>query len=236
MDQINRPEKSGAGGRKSTSSSSIGEGMKQDKCRDSELPGKGRAVSASDPKPSASDLALTGRWSSHRIRRKQHLNEIDKRMRLHVAAMENDGETIVRLFFKGAKVNAVDDDSRTPLHVAAGKGSEVAVETLIKLGADIRSLDTRGNAPLHAGVPPGNLNVIRSLIRNGANVNAPNIEGNTPLHIAALHGTHEAAEELLKQGADIGLKNARNMTPREEACRKRNKNVDAILDLAERKQ
>lgn len=234
MDQRNRTAKSGAGDRKSTSSSSIGEALKHDKCRNSVLPGEGQASSASDPKPSASDLALAGRRAADRIRLKHHFDESEERMRLHAAATKNDGDLIIRLVIEGAKVNVLDDDNRTPLHVAAGEGAEKAVDALIKSGADVDIRDIGGNAPLHAGVPPGNLRVIRSLIGKGADVNAPNMDGNTPLHIAALSGTHDAAEELLKQGADIKRKNARDMTPRQEASEKRHKNVDAILDLAER--
>lgn len=234
MDQEAKHTGSAAGGCASTTLSQIDGGPELCRHQTLSAPRRGREKFADDTKLSASDLALAGRRASDRIRLKNHFEENGEGMRLHVAVTKNDGELILRLVLKGAKVNVLDDDSRTPLHVAAGDGCEEAVDALIESGADVGIKDTGGNAPLHAGVQRGNLNVIRSLIRKGAGVNAPNMDGNTPLHIAALYGTHDAAEELLKHGADIKRKNARGMTPRQEASRKRHKNVDAILCLAER--
>ena len=224
-----------AGGRASTTLSWIAEGPELRRHRIRMLLERDREKSASDSKLSASDLALAGRRASYRIRLKNHFEENGEGMRLHAAATINDGELILHLVLKGAKLNALDDDSRTPLHVAASKGCEESVEALVESGAEVDIQDIGGNVPLHAGVPSGNLKVIRSLIRRGADINASNMDGNTPLHIAALCGNHDAAEELLKHGADIRRKNARDMTPRQEASRRRHKNVDAILHLAERR-
>ena len=234
MDQKTKYTESAAGGGASTTLSQIDGGPEPCRHRILMPLGEGRSSSSSDPTPSASDLALAGRRAANRIRLKHHFDESEEGLRLHEAVVRNDRELTFRLVFKGAGVNVLDGNRRTPLHVAAGEGAEKAVEALIESGADVGAQDTRGNTPLHDGVPPGNLNVIRFLIREGADVNLPNIDGNTPLHVAALHGNHDVAEELLKQGADIMVKNARDMTPRQEASMKRHKNVDAILDVAER--
>ena len=149
---------------------------------------------------------------------------------LHVAARENDADTVPTLLARGANIEATDDRGMTPLHVAADADASRAAQTLLAGGANLGAmiegdinggLPMLGRTPLHIAATKGNLAVLTVLINAHADPTTQDEEGDTPLH-AAVHPLsfdcpHAASavttKKLLAAGANPNACNNEGRTP-----------------------
>ncbi|KAH8801464.1 ankyrin protein, partial [Xylogone sp. PMI_703] len=96
-------------------------------------------------------------------------NEWDKKSRpIHFAA--NDGKPLLIkiLLWKGAGVDAKDEDGLTALHLAAENGHIDAVNALLAGGARIDAQDNRTWEALHLAAQNGHVEMIKLLLHAGA--------------------------------------------------------------------
>ena len=151
---------------------------------------------------------------------------------LHVAAMENAGETAVVLIEHGANVNVMDKigargsahpkQGRTPLHRAAAKDANKVAAVLIEHGADVNAKAESGNTPLYYAAKYGaTAKIAAMLIEHGADVN-------NALYWAVLGNTSMVAL-LIEHGADVNAKTKNGRTPLHMAARRNADKVAAVL-------
>ena len=106
------------------------------------------------------------------------------------------------LIYKGAQVEAKDNDGWTPLHLAAQEGHVEIIRLLYDFGADIeaRSYDT-GSRPLHIAATHGRLSVLKELIEErNADINARRYDGSTALARARKYNGYYIASYLISHG------------------------------------
>lgn len=149
--------------------------------------------------------------------------DADGRTALHIAAAENDADTL-KLLLKGkkAELNVPDNHGTTPLMAASEQGAYKSAEVLIKSGADPTKVTEKGTVrvnkvcqwPILVQV----LHVLLSAKRwvkdekkilkmviplmKDKSVNKAGPTGETALQIACMKGQFDTAILLLKQKAD----------------------------------
>ena len=126
---------------------------------------------------------------------------------LHIAADNDNIQTVQLLVGCGADVNALNKSGQTPLHTAAG-GLEDCRELcsiLVEHKAKIDTVDEDGNQPLHLACKQGHTRTCRLLLSKGADVKAVNRSNQTPLLAAASSNRNcsELCSILLEHKAKI---------------------------------
>jgi ankyrin repeat protein len=113
-----------------------------------------------------------------------NLKDKDGRTPLHLASDWADGDIVILLLDKGARVNEKDGESGfTALHHAARFGNKNAAEVLIARGADINAKDKQGHTPLYFAVNH-DYKVAELLINKGADSDIQTESGQTLLELA----------------------------------------------------
>lgn len=119
---------------------------------------------------------------------------------LHLAAFNNDNDTINRLIKAGGDVNGEDISGNTIVALAvqgslAGKDGGV-VRTLISAGGDVNHANRDGITPLFLAVQGENTETVKALLEAGADQDIRAPTGMFPAYVAAQLGHIEVLAEL----------------------------------------
>lgn len=106
------------------------------------------------------------------------------------------------------------------------------VVQLVGAGANIDAQGGGGWTPLHNAVVHGHQDISRFLIGSNCDVNIAADNGSTSLHVAAYYGHHVLVDLLIEHGADLYKRDRSGNTPLDEARKKAESSVLAILDVA----
>ncbi|AYP74187.1 ankyrin repeat protein [Fowlpox virus] len=147
------------------------------------------------------------------------------------------------LIYKGANVNAVDENNTTPLHNASKSVFMIkTLKLLIDKGADINAIDNYGIIPLNYACTSiyyilyvtndiigekimlkddiYRLNyckevdvVVNTLLENGADVNFVDRYGRSPLHYASVSSHVKIVESLVKHGIELFVTDKKGNSP-----------------------
>ncbi len=101
------------------------------------------------------------------------------------------------LLYKGAMVNASNNDGATALHMACYRGYLETARLLLNHGAALEAKDNE--SPLHWACWRNKLDVVKELVQRGADLFVKNESKETPLDKAERYGATEVAEYLLEQ-------------------------------------
>ena len=116
----------------------------------------------------------------------QYVNDKDEKEQtaLHIAAREDDINTVKILLEQNADMSIKDKFKRTPLWNCMNIVPDInipIVRLLIVAGANLEEMDGGGNTTLHYAVLAGNLHKTMHLLALGASINTKNTDGDTPL-------------------------------------------------------
>jgi ankyrin repeat protein len=120
---------------------------------------------------------------------------------LHLAAWNNDVNTIEKLSIAGANLLAKDMTGGTPMLRAATWGNIEALRALKAAGAGSDRSDIIATQTIEAA-RRGHVRAIKALIEAEVDVSASNREGWTALRMAAVYGHVDVVKALLEAGAD----------------------------------
>ncbi|KAJ8611272.1 hypothetical protein CTAYLR_004136 [Chrysophaeum taylorii] len=121
---------------------------------------------------------------------------------LHVAAVNDDAESVRMLLQHGANAAQADARGSAPCHIAARLGKIEAVRALAASSLELR--DASGATPLGACCKAGRVNCAEALLACGAETDCAAEDGSTPLHFAVKN--LDLARLLVAQyGADCQL-------------------------------
>lgn len=144
----------------------------------------------------------------------------DDKTPLHEAAQFTKLDSVLRLCYYGADVNALRRGDWTPLMLACTKiqpGISLdIVKKLVSCGAVINMQNKDGWSCVHLLAREGSLDVFNYLLKCGLNVNVKTRNGRTALHIAALHGQKDIVIKLIAH-IDLDCKDGCGNTPLHEA-------------------
>jgi hypothetical protein len=130
------------------------------------------------------------------------INFISCSTSIHVAAKNNDMETVNLLLKEGTNVDEEGDYGRTSLMEAASMGHLDMVKLLLDSGANVNDGNWNRYTPLHTAAYRGHLDVVKLLLDSGANINEGDEDGYTPLYYATKMGHLNVVKLLLEYGAD----------------------------------
>jgi ankyrin repeat protein len=163
------------------------------------------------------------------------LNEIDNfgQTALHIAAFENQTESLNFLLSKGGSLISKDKNGWTPLHCAGARGNLEICEKLIVEGAPVDAQNNSGSTPLHylMCLPCSDMLmfVLHLMVKRKCNVNIKNEHGQTPLHNAALRAGEGNVLFLLQNGSKVNETNNYQETALHMAARAgKKKNCSAV--------
>lgn len=127
-------------------------------------------------------------------------------LRLPIAAMQGDANTVALLLKQKADVNAAQGDGMTALHWAAYRGDLGMAKTLLAAGASVKAT-TRDESltPLAVACVGGNAAMIDLLLQAGSDATWSN-GISTALMKASASGSADAVKLLLEHGADVNAK------------------------------
>ncbi|MFD5177248.1 ankyrin repeat domain-containing protein [Nocardia sp. NPDC058379] len=151
-----------------------------------------------------------------------------------VAATKNRASAAaVALIEAGADVNAKDDLQDSAYLYAGAEGFDEILEPALRHGADLRSVNRYGGTALIPASEHGHVSTVRMLIAAGVEVNHVNTPRWTALQEAIVYGDgsqryQETVTALLDAGADPGIRDAEGRTALQNAERK---GQDAIVAL-----
>ena len=127
---------------------------------------------------------------------------------LHIAATQGFVDTVNKLVFAGARVDARDLNHHTPLFLAAANGHELCCLALLRRSADPNVRDSHGHTVLEAAARGAHFSVVQRLVECGALVNSPlACCASTPLQAAieSIPFNQQVALYLLENDADISM-------------------------------
>lgn len=125
---------------------------------------------------------------------------------LHIAAANNQYETVAKLLGNGADPNTQTPAGMTPLHSAADQGFRDVVDLLLAHNASVNAVGPHGVTPLHLASHRGRVSVTEILIREGADIDAR--AGSfeySPLYFASEMGHTRVVAALLAANASVDL-------------------------------
>jgi ankyrin repeat protein len=163
------------------------------------------------------------------------LNEIDNfgQTALHIAAFENQTESLNFLLSKGGSLISKDKNGWTPLHCAGARGNLEICEKLIVEGAPVDAQNNSGSTPLHylMCLPCSDMLmfVLHLMVKRKCNVNIKNEHGQTPLHNAALRAGEGNVLFLLQNGSKVNETNNYQETALHMAARAGKKRIVQLL-------
>lgn len=130
--------------------------------------------------------------------------------------IDNDLESMKKLFAKGAVDINEQYENGTFIHFAIENGDTEMVTFLIEAGADIFVKVTLGivagsenvelfedDTLLHVAIRHNEIDIVKLLVKEGIDVNSRNAYGETPLQLAAEFSEVKTLKFLLKNGAKI---------------------------------
>ncbi|CRK53940.1 conserved exported hypothetical protein [Rhodococcus sp. RD6.2] len=136
----------------------------------------------------------------------------------------------------GADVNAKDDMQDSAFLYAGAAGLDEILALTVDHGADVRSTNRFGGTALIPASEHGYGETVRTLIRAGVPVNHVNDPGWTALQEAVVYGDGssryvDVVGQLLDAGADPTIRDNRGRTALENAQRRGQSDVVALLTL-----
>ena len=90
-----------------------------------------------------------------------------KETALHKAAYRGYNDIIRILLYKGASIDAMNEDNRTPLHHAVQNSHTSTMELLLTKGASIEATDKNSETPLHFAVRNSHPETVQLLLSKG---------------------------------------------------------------------
>jgi len=121
---------------------------------------------------------------------------------IHLAAMNDDRESIQKFLDQGISIETADKDGGTPLLVASEYGSVQTLEFLLGKRSDIKARNHTGLTAIHCAANGGKVENLDFLLKQGADLSARTDGGWTALFNAAMVNK-ETAEYFINQGVDI---------------------------------
>ncbi|KAE8862439.1 hypothetical protein PTNB29_05001 [Pyrenophora teres f. teres] len=119
---------------------------------------------------------------------------------IHVAAYNENPETVEYLLSLGVGVDTRDEDGWTALHWAAWAGCAESVSILIQHGAVPTSTNLAERTPFMVAAWAGSVNVMSILIRFETRARSVDRKGRSSLHLAASDGKMNAFRYLISHG------------------------------------
>lgn len=120
---------------------------------------------------------------------------------LQIAAQNGLCESVDRLVYAGAYVNAINEHGETALSEATRNNRSDVVYRLLKANADVNI-----GHPLEKAVQTNQTAIVKSLLGKGAYVNSVSRQGlsdySSPMESAVLHGSLDMMHLLLQAGTD----------------------------------
>lgn len=148
---------------------------------------------------------------------------------LHVAAHNNDVDSVRKLIMSGADVNATNRYGITALALACENGNSAIVDALVNAGADVNARQRGGETMLMIAARTGNKSTVEALIDRGADLNGKDKKGQTAIMWAAAEGHAPVVDLLIKKGADFKAAVDGGFTPFFFAIREGRANVVDLL-------
>lgn len=130
-------------------------------------------------------------------------SEMSQLSDLHAAVMHHDVDTIQRLLYKKADINAKDITKQTPLMLAAFNGNPELLRLLLDQGADSDLKNDVGNTALDYAIHGKSDECAALLINHCTYIDSPDKTNATALMYAAYYGLELSFHELIDNGADI---------------------------------
>ena len=148
---------------------------------------------------------------------------------LHIAAVQNNKDTVLSLLNRGANINAVNSFQNTALHWSAFRDSHEVAGVLLQHGVDVDATNKRGQTALHVASTNNSTRTLKLLLQYKSDQNKVDSEGNTAMHVAALNDRHDIVSILVNHGADLNIKNKDGRAPLHVALTFKCKNVAIFL-------
>lgn len=122
---------------------------------------------------------------------------------LHLVTARRDLQWMNFLIYKGAAVNARNEQGVTPLSLAVGLNFVEGVDLLLNQGARVNDPGADGETPLIAAVHQRSVELVRTLIKAGADPRRADNSGRTALDYANLSGKDGAIATELEAAAKV---------------------------------
>jgi ankyrin repeat protein len=119
---------------------------------------------------------------------------------LHMACRAGCAELLEPLFWRGASLDAIDDEFRTPLDCALRSGDMDTARFILALGSD-----PNANDALFEAWDAGRQDFVTMLVEHGVDVNQQDYDGDTFLMTAVYEESLEKLRFVLSLGADPNL-------------------------------
>ncbi len=133
---------------------------------------------------------------------------------LHLVTARRDLQWMSFLIYKGANVNARNEQGVTPLSLAVGLNFVEGVDVLLGKGARVNDPGADGETPLIAAVHQRSVELVRTLIRAGADPRRADNSGRNAIDYAQLIGKDGAiATELAAAAKAAAARKAQTYGP-----------------------
>ncbi|KAL7757972.1 hypothetical protein ACKLNR_012499 [Fusarium oxysporum f. sp. zingiberi] len=137
-----------------------------------------------------------------------------KRMPLHLAALHGHSTVSKQLLKSGAKTNGQAVSGDTALHFAVLQGHQSIMKYLLERDPNLITVaDGQSHTPLFSAVFRGSSSAVRLLLDRRADLRALDTYGNSVLHHAVNTEKSSVIKLLLDSGSDVNRQNAQGRTP-----------------------